>query len=217
MELPKEYIELKNEVESYYTNFQSDAEIKSKTDKYYKGIQILFSPLIIRPKIMFIGINPGAGFFNEKNRNVKRFNPLEYSEYLKGGYRLAQQTRKLFELAGLTIEDLKHSVKSNCFFFATKNEKELHQFLSHLKSSKVYNKSENWIDKLVRLIEPKTIICEGKSAFNRFMKNKDCEINDDGNVLYSKWNEIEIVGYKRNFSNILEIENVAKKLKDCAK
>ena len=176
----------------------------------------MFSPLIIRPKVMFIGINPGAGFFNTNNRHVKRFSPLENSEYLKGEYRLAQQTRKLFDKAGLTSEDLKNSVKSNCFFFATKNEKELHQFLSHLKPTKVYNKSEKWIDDLVNLIKPSIIICEGKSAFSRFVKNKNCEINDSENVLYTKWNDIKIIGYKRNFSNILEINNVAKRLKYCA-
>ena len=216
MELPTEYLELKKEVETYYEEFQSDENIKSKTDKYYKGIQIMFSPLIIRPKVMFIGINPGAGFFNTNNRHVKRFSPLENSEYLKGEYRLAQQTRKLFDKAGLTSEDLKNSVKSNCFFFATKNEKELHQFLSHLKPTKVYNKSEKWIDDLVNLIKPSIIICEGKSAFSRFVKNKNCEINDNENVLYTKWNDIKIIGYKRNFSNILGINNVAKRLKYCA-
>ncbi|QHI36039.1 hypothetical protein IMCC3317_13920 [Kordia antarctica] len=213
MELPAKYLELKKEVETYYEEFQSDEKLKSKTDKYYKGIQILFSPLIIRPKIMFIGINPGAGFFNTNNRYLKRFSPLENSEYLKGEYRLAQQTRKLFEMAELTSDDLKKSVKSNCFFFATTNEKELHQFLSHLKPSKVYTKSEKWIDKLVKLIKPKIIICEGKSAFNQFVKNKDCEIKDKDNVLFTEWNSLKIIGYKRNFSNILGIKNVANKLK----
>ena len=215
MELPAKYLELKKEVETYYEEIQSDVIIKSKIDKYYKGIQILFSPLFIRPKVMFIGINPGSGFFNTNKKLVKRFSPLENSEYLNGEYRLAQQTRKLFDIAGLTSEDLKNSVKSNCFFFATRNEKELHQFLSHLKPTKVYNKSEKWIDELVNLIKPKIIICEGKSAFSRFVKNKDCEIKDNENVLYTEWNDMKIIGYKRNFSNILEMTNVANKLKKC--
>ncbi|GGG52009.1 hypothetical protein [Bizionia arctica] len=212
MELPTKYLELKREVETYYDEFQSDEKIKSKTDKYYKGIQIMFSPLIIRPKVMFIGINPGAGFFNTNNRHVKRFSPLENSEYLKGEYRLAQQTKKLFEKASLTIDDLKNSVKSNCFFFATKNEKELLQFLSHLKPTKVYNKSEKWINELVSIIQPEIIICEGKSAFERFTRGKDCEFKIEKNVLYAKWNNIDIIGYKRNFSNIIDLKKVAEKL-----
>tara|TARA_B100001146_G_scaffold222262_1_gene234332 strand:- start:821 stop:1474 length:654 start_codon:yes stop_codon:yes gene_type:complete len=217
LSLPKEYLELKKEVEIYHSEFQSDLQTKSKTDKYFKGIQILFSPLTIKPKIMFIGINPGAGYFNSNNKLVKRLSPLKKMEYSYGEYRLAKQTRKLFERADLTKEDLKNAVKSNCFFFATKNEKELRQFLSHLKPTKVYNKSKKWIDDLVRIVQPKLIICEGKSAFDRFVKNKDCEISIENDVFFTDWNDIKIVGYKRNFSNILGIDNVAKKIKECVK
>ena len=215
MELSTEYLELKKEVEDYYEEVLTDEKLKSKTDKYYKGIQVLFSPLKIEPKIMFIGINPGAGYFNYKNELVKRFSPLEKMEYTYGKYRLAQQTRKLFKLADLKKEDLKNSVKSNCFFFATKNERELDQLLSHLKPTKVYNKSEKWINDLVSIIRPRIIICEGKSAFNRFLKNKECVILENEGVLYAEWNEIKIIGYERFFSNIIGINNVANKLKEC--
>jgi|TARA_R100000479_G_scaffold130736_1_gene68775 uracil-DNA glycosylase len=213
LDLPAKYIELKNEVESYYLDYETNADVKNRTEKYYKGIQILFSPLILKPKIMFIGINPGAGFYNYNGKHVKRFSPLNKMEYSYGEYRLAKQTRKLFELAGLTNDDLKNSVKSNCFFFATKNEKELYQFLSHLKPTGVYTKSKKWINILVKIVEPRIIICEGKSAFDRFIKDKDCEIKTHEKVLFAKWNEIKIIGYKRNFSNIMSINDVAQKLK----
>ncbi len=215
MELLIEYEKIKKEVESFNSKILSESELKKQIEKYYKGIQVMFSPITEKPKIMFIGINPGAGFFNENNRNVKRFSPLNKNEYSHGEYRLAQQTRRLFELAELTEQDLANSVKSNCFFFATKSEKELYQFLSHLKSKKVYTKSEKWINNLVSIIQPEIIICEGKSAFEQFIKGKKCEFEKEKEkeVLYTKWNNIDIIGYKRNFSNIIDIENVAKKLK----
>jgi len=38
---------------------EGNAEIKS----LYKGCQLLFSPLIQKPKILLIGFNPGGGYF----------------------------------------------------------------------------------------------------------------------------------------------------------
>lgn len=213
MDLLVEYEKIKKEVENFNSEILSESKLETQIEKYYKGVQIMFSPITENPKIMFIGINPGAGFFYENDRNVKRFSPLNKNEYSHGEYRLAQQTRKLFELAELTEQNLADSVKSNCFFFATKSEKELYQFLSHLKSEKVYLKSEKWINNLVSIIKPEIIICEGKSAFERFTKDKECKFEIDKSVLYAEWNDIDIIGYKRNFSNIKEIKKVAEKLK----
>jgi len=215
--IEQDYQILKNEIETFVEDFRADDEITRKVDKYYKGIQVFFSPLIYKPKVMFIGINPGAGFYNENNRPVKRYSPLENNEYYHYDYRLAQQTQKLFEMSGLGKEELKSTVKTNCFFFATKNQKELFQMLSHLKSKKVYNKSAEWTDRLVDLVKPEIIICEGKSAFERFLEKKDHSRMDCGKVLYSDYKGAKVIGYRRNFSNISHIEEVATVLKDSFK
>lgn len=131
-----DYQPLKKEIESFIEDFRADEIISQKVDKYYRGVQVFFSPLIFKPKIMFIGINPGAGFYNENNRPVKRYSTLENNEYYHYDYRLAQQTQKLFEMSGLGKEELKSTVKTNCFFFATKNQKELFQMLSHLNQKR---------------------------------------------------------------------------------
>lgn len=210
----QDYQVLKNEIEAFVEDFRADDDITSKVDKYYKGIQVLFSPLVYRPKVMFIGINPGAGFYNENKKPVKRFSPLENNEYYYYKYRLAQQTQKLFILSGLGKEELIRTVKTNCFFFATKNQKELFQMLSHLKSKEVYKKSAEWTDCLVDLVKPEIIICEGKSAFDRFIENKKIiSDNNSKNVFSATYGDIKVIGYSRMFSNISHIEEVAAELK----
>ena len=214
--IDKEYQELKDEIESFVEDFRTDENTSRMVDKYWKGIQVLFSPLIHKPKVMFIGINPGAGFFNWKKQPVKRYSPLENNEYYYSDYRLAQQTKKLFELSGLGQEELKNTVKTNCFYFATNNQKELYQMLSHLKPKDVYAKSARWTDQLVDLVDPEIIICEGKSAFDEFIKNKGVYSKmRSENVLYTTLGNKKVLGYKRNFSNISNIEQVAKELNSC--
>ena len=212
--IEKDYQEIKTEIETFVNDFNENENLSKKIDKYYKGTQVFFTPLVKNPTYMFIGINPGLGFSKSEKRNVKRFSPLEKSEYSWGEYALARETRKLFELANISKSEIDDSVKSNCFFFATKNEKELYALLSNLKQNKVYTKSEKWIDRIAQIVSPKIIICEGKSAFDRFTKNKDCKIEIIDKVLYTKYENTHIIGYKRIFSNIRDINKVAKLLKE---
>jgi len=212
--IEEEYEQIKKEIEDFVNNFHENEKVLTNINKYYKGIQVLFSPLIKNPTFMFIGINPGMGFSKAEKRNVKRYSPLKFSEYSWGDYSLARETRKLFKLANIPEFEIKNTVKSNCFFFATQNEKELYALLSHLKQFNVYNRSKKWINSIVQIISPKIIICEGQSAFYRFIKNKNCFIENNGKVLYAKHNDIHIIGYKRIYSNIRNINEVAKLLQD---
>lgn len=170
--------------------------------------------MVHNPKFMFVGINPGAGYYNHYKKLVKRFSPLAYHEYYKGSYRLAQQTRKLFKLAKLSETDLISSVKSNNFFIATTSEDELYRLLSHFKEENIYWKSSIWIHELIRLVNPQIIICEGKSAFHRLVKNETVIESSTEFYHYAKWGTKHILGYNRTFSYILNIEEVAEKLKE---
>lgn len=203
-----------NKIRKDVEQFIELAEENPNFFKYSKGTQILFSDLFYRPKFMFLGINPGAGYFNYHGKRVRKLGvqkQLEYS-YKIYKYALAINTRKLFELANCT-EYLKDSVKSNCFFFATTTEKELYQMLSHVKDLSVYKKSEEWSSELVSLVQPEILICEGKSAFDRFVKNKKCRVEKSGSVNIAYWNNIAIIGYLRIFSFIKDIELVAETIK----
>lgn len=209
------YSTITDEVKQVIEEIEKNDVVFKKIEKYYKGVQILFSNLIHKPKIMLIGINPGDGYFKQKGERVKKFEPekkLEYSyPYYK--YPLALNTRKLYELAGCT-EYLENSVKTNCFFLATNTEKELYQMLSYLKEYKLYKKSDIWINKLIEIIEPEIIICEGKSAFDRVIKNKDCEKIINKHYCYTKYKNIDIIGYRRIRSSIKHINEVANLLKE---
>jgi hypothetical protein len=126
------YNEIKLEIQEFLTEIEKDENLSKILDKYYKGIQILLSRLIYKPKFMFIGINPGAGFYNDKGEKVKRLSPLKHMEYIGLDYKLATETRELLRLAGIPNSELNNSVKTNYYFLSTTNANDLFSLLSHL-------------------------------------------------------------------------------------
>jgi len=212
--MDNQYSEIKLEVEEFLTKFENDESQSIAFKKYFRGIQILFTPLIHKPKFMFIGINPGAGYYNyegNKTKYVKRLSPMQNTEYIGQEYRLAKETRKLFERAKIEKIYLQNSVKTNYYFLATKNTNELTKLLNSLQNYNIERKSEKWIHKLTEIIEPEFIICEGKSIFEKFTKTKVSE-NDD--VYYTEIGKLKVIGYKRKFSNIVNKGKVAKLLEE---
>jgi hypothetical protein len=168
----------------------------------YKGIQLYLSPLH-KANILFIGINPGAGFFNYKNQNVKRFNPLKKFEYIGQKYYLATQTKKLFKDLNLSY-DFSNAVKINHFPFATRNVEDLNAILKKFDSHfKLYYLSKKFVIDTIETVQPKLIICEGKTSFDRLKDMLNAEIieyNDDSYVAF--YNDFVIIGYKRHLSHI---------------
>ncbi len=213
--LLKKYNQLKHEVESVLEKIEADENAMRNIDKYNKGVQILFSNLIHKPKIMLVGINPGDGYFKQHGKRVRKFDiqkKLEYAyPYYK--YSLARNTRKLFELAECS-NYLEDTVKTNCFFWATPNEDNLYTMLGKLKDYNLYKMSKEWLNRLIEMVEPELILCEGKSAFDRVVKDKDCEVSINKYYCYARCNGYQIIGYRRMRSSIRDIEEVAKKLKE---
>lgn len=212
--MENQYYDIKLEIEDFLSEIENDKDLEKILDKYYKGIQILLSRLIYKPKFMFIGINPGAGFYNYEGKRVKRLSPMECMEYVGQDYKLATETRELFRLAGISNFELNNSVKTNYYFLSTSNANDLFCLLSHLKKHKVYNKSKKWINKLIDIIEPEFIICEGKTVFEKLVNDRDAKISEIDGIFYTEIGKIKVIGYKRIFSNILNKEKVAKLLKD---
>lgn len=177
-------------------------QLEAKKESLYKGIQLYLSPLR-RSEILFIGINPGMGYYNYHNKIVKRFTPLDTFEYVGQKYYLATQTKKLFTELGLeTIFNT--SVKINQFPFATRNEKDLQTLLAKYdKEFKLYYLSREFVLQAIETVKPKLIICEGKSSFDRLKAILDCtpvEYNEDTFVL--RHNDFVAIGYKRHMSHI---------------
>jgi hypothetical protein len=201
-----------DEIKVFEEKLESDESLIKIKQRYYKGIQVLFSPLIFKPKFLFIGINPGVGYFKFYGKNVKRFEPLQHFEYLHYNYQLASETKKVFNKAKLSNE-LAESVKTNCYFFSTATEKQLHGFLSHLKYDyNIYKKSRRWLKELVDIIQPQIIICEGKGAFDELIGNKEGVKDINGNF-YSIYNNIPVIGYRRRLSYIINKNSLADLIK----
>lgn len=212
--MEKEYEEIKIEIQSSLTEIEKDENLSKILDKFYKGVQVLFSPLVHKPKFMFIGINPGAGYYNKNGTRVKRLSPLKHMEYVGQDYKLATETRELLRLAGIPKAELNNSVKTNYFFLATTNTSDLFSLLNNLEKYKIHNKSKKWIHKLIDIIEPEIIICEGKTVFDKLTKDRNCKVSENRNVYYAEFGKIKVIGYKRIFSNILNKEKVAKIIKE---
>lgn len=145
------------------------------------GWKIFYSPIVSNPEILFIGINPGGGdpgkpfqYYNEEHKT------LEYLDNKRNDYMLAKNTKKIFSSIN-KINLLENAVKMNTKFYATVGVAEMKVFEDFLliNHKELYNQlitnNKKWTKKLIEIINPKNIICEGKSAFD-FMD----DLYDDG-------------------------------------
>ena len=98
----------------------------------YKGCQLLFSPLIQRPKILLIRFNPGGRYYKLHNKIVEEFQPLQALEYCLNTHPLAEQTKSLFRQAGRE-EDLQHyTVKTNFYYWVKDNVADFNRLMQLL-------------------------------------------------------------------------------------
>lgn len=214
-----------NELASEVKKFHSDIIEILNTDKYiadlYKGAQVLYSQFIDEPDILLLGINPGAGYFNEnKGWRVEKFDPLEKLEYIDYNYTLAAETKIAFDKAGLKAVLETRTVKSNIYYIGTKNTSDLWNLVCALCSKKISDPETaamDWTKRLVDIIKPKVIICEGVIAFQEFSKAMT------GRKKYFHGKTVikqEICGYtvlaysRKRDSGIKDIDSLVKMLKE---
>ena len=74
---PTFYSELSEGANILHQQILAAAGKNSEIRTLYKGCQLLFSPLIERPKILLIGFNPGGGYFNWHGKIVEEFEPMK--------------------------------------------------------------------------------------------------------------------------------------------
>ena len=188
----------------------------TREDELCKGFAILYSGLFYNPPFLFVGINPGAGDYNQTKIkwNDKYLMPFEDGfEYLEyGSYQLAKDTVEVFELIGLR-ELLRGCVKTNLHYPATSSAKELYELLWILNkkiSIDMYSKSAEWTKQLIEIINPKNIICEGAFAVRTLAEYYGKKIDwRDGIGFFELGSGAKVIGYKRRFSNILGKEELA--------
>lgn len=241
-----------------------------KYKKSYKGFITLQSPIVFKPDILFIGINPGQGAYieNGKKPPIRIFNPeieIKLDWYKKGnarckkiknewikGYEWYQRDKGinnifivnmlqiLYKVAELQYHDKdlennkipfwyeslgQNIMFTNLYPIATKNIKDLRTIFEnlteaesinflfdHSKSVNVWNTQRYFIqriEKLVHLVQPKTIVCVGTQAFNDFTFESK---RKESKVFKTIKNGYPIIGFSRsgNWSGL--IPEIAKEI-----
>lgn len=170
------YIQWESEVSEYLNSLNQKLLNSPEASELYNGFYIWDSEIKFNPKIMFIGINPGNGNPNN-NRSVttapyESFAYLEYWNLKSHNYTLARETIEIFKEIGYNEKQIRHifemeSVKTNYFYIITKNQPLIYECLNKVDEYINFRiKSDKFIKELIELINPKIIICEGKSVFN---------------------------------------------------
>ena len=79
----------------------------------------------------------------------------------------------------------------------------------------LWEKSAEWTKRLISIVSPKTIICEGKSAFDNVyfcLFNENVDWSGEATIEVKK-NGFHLIGYKRRFSNIEDKDSLSALLK----
>ena len=152
--------------------YKTDVEIQA----LYRGTSLWYSPIVENPEIMFLGINPGAGFYNNNNHQLCHFfEPLKIMEYTdpKQDYQLKWEWMYVFGEKGLNrLDVLSKSVKTNFCYLATEDEAALKKLFTQIRGKlniAPYEIFGNWTRQIIQQINPKLLICEGKDALE-FLK-----------------------------------------------
>ncbi|MCB9302622.1 MAG: hypothetical protein H6566_18425 [Lewinellaceae bacterium] len=214
------YSKWEKEVLESLEALKEELDQNPKAKGLYNGFYVWDSKFIEKPEIMFIGINPGNGNPNNNGSiEVKPSFQMSYLEYLDGEnptYTIARDTVKAFTKAGYTEEEIRNllddkSVKTNFYYIITKKEGDISKCLNSLEKGRFktyWQQSLNWTGKLIEIVKPKVVICEGKGIFTEMVVNMTGNKNSvwENDCGYFQEGETTFLGYGRVFSNMKNIE-----------
>jgi hypothetical protein len=201
--------QLKEEVIEMNNLILKASEGNEKLKKVYKGCQIYMSPFFSNPKVMYLGINPGSGFFRANKTIVQKFDPFKPESKQDYEYEPWKQIRYCFmKLNGFLDpkEFLDTMVKVNYYFFATYNYNELEIFFKLLPQElryKLLEKSDKWIKTIIAEVSPEYIICGGLKAeklLNRLYGEEYIPLRQGKSNNVGKLNNNIVFTYQRRFS-----------------
>lgn len=202
----------KKNVIEYNESLNKQLQKNDAAKQLYYGFEIIDGKIIQKPDILFVGINPGKGdgethyeikFSTEKTSYVHPFD----KEYV---YPLAEFAIQIIRELGINDDKqimdylLTKCVKTNLFHIVTKGDKQIIPALETIKSFKSYWKeSVTFITQLIKIIEPKIIIFEGKGVFIDIVENtwgKNVSWDNNTNIAHSFIEDLNVhcIGYKRN-------------------
>ena len=215
------YDELKTDVSNYNNQILKLCETEQEIGRLFLGMQILYSPLIIKPEILLIGINPGPGYFNQTNGcRIAQFEELKELEYLGYDYVMARETKEAFKQAGLS-DILQTSVaKTNIYFLATRNVDDLASLTKQLREKNILNpelQAIRWIKELLNIIKPKIIICEGAKALeklSKFLIDRTIYMDSKQTKVVEELAGYKVIAYSRTYSKFQNMDEFVEILKN---
>jgi hypothetical protein len=194
------------------------SKTNSEVKRLYKGCEVYFTPWIRNPDLMLVGINPGAGFYKQYKEIIQSFTP-KGKHYDESSFGLAREIKWVFSQLGKE-SILKNTFKTNYYYYATENEKELDLLFRALPRElvgEIENNSKKWIKMFVEEFNPKLIICEGIKSFRKFLQayhpNYD-KVHEGKYVKYTKINGIPVFAFMRLFSTIPYAEDFVAALRE---
>ena len=211
------YQQLKIEIEQLYDEVYKAVDNEPRIKELFKGWKVLYSPLIYKPDVMFIGINPGPGEEGVFDCDYEDKGELEYLHY---DYDLANETKSVFEMSN-KFDLLYNAVKTNFYYLATSEPKDIFKITDFLGrgddtklGEQLLKSSWRWTKRLIEIIEPKLIVCEGADAFRNVtdLFIGAMKMNENVESIYIEEIQATIIGYKRIHSKIKEKELLAEKL-----
>ena len=200
--------------------YKTDAEIQA----LYRGTSLWYSPIVENPEIMFLGINPGAGFYNNNNHQLCHFfEPLKIMEYTdpKQDYKLKWEWMYVFGEKGLNRMDvLAKSVKTNFCYLSTNNERTLKKLFTQIRGKlniAPYEVFGNWTRQVVQQIHPKLLICEGKLALEFLrdwsFKNEYKEIESAADLRKGQIGDIKVLQVSRARSTLKNADGIINEIR----
>lgn len=195
--------------------YKTDAEIQA----LYRGTSLWYSPIVENPEVMFLGINPGAGFYNNNNHQLCHFfEPLKIMEYVDDtqSYQLKWEWNYVFGEKGLNrLDVLAKSVKTNFCYLSTNNERTLKKLFTQIRGKlniAPYEVFGNWTRQVVQQIHPKLLICEGKRALEFLrdwsFKNEYKEIENAADLRKGQIGDIKVLQVSRARSTLKNADGI---------
>lgn len=186
------------------------------------GFYSIDGKIIDNPELLILGYNPGnpGNKSTEKVTKFETFENLEkdynisYLECLKEDYRyhLAEKTTNIFRKAGLADEIIEalythKTVKTNLYHLISKDSNALPALFQTRQEWKSYrDKMHHFMYELIILLNPKLVLIEGITTWQKFIINTydtwNRTWNERNHFGYYFKDDIEFVGYNRNQNTI---------------
>lgn len=137
-------------------NIYNDAIRKRQELDLTDGLEIFCSPIIFKPKVLFIGDNPGGS-----KGNISQGPPNVHDYVVDDNYLMAERMKSIFH-SGFLTSILKDSVKINRVFFQSPD-------IDSLASRGLWKVLEKWclpyVATIIDHIEPEVIFAESMGCY----------------------------------------------------